>query len=281
MSKVSVFDPAWIDLVFEGRNKKYGAYQLRREDSKTTGLALLLGIGLMVSLVGIPAAANYLSPTEAVVTEKTTREIIIHDIEPPVFKEKEPEKPKPEPVFEEPAPKAAAPAASAPTTRFKPLAPTSEPVETPPTINDVHTSNPGSVTTPGTEGGISTTSTTAGVPGGTGENDEGEGTEIITTAAVDVMPFFPGGMKEFYEQVGKKFRTPDIASNSVLKVYVSFIVEKDGSMSNIKVARDPGNGMAKEAIRVLQSIKTKWEPGKKNGKPVRTAYSLPIVVNMK
>jgi len=63
-------------------------------------------------------------------------------------------------------------------------------------------------------------------------------------------------------------------------VYVSFVIERDGSMTDIQVKRDPGYGLGKEAVRVLKSIKTKWAPGMIAGKPVRTAYNLPITVEM-
>ena len=65
-----------------------------------------------------------------------------------------------------------------------------------------------------------------------------------------------------------------------MKVYVSFVIEKDGSMTDIQVKRDPGYGMGKEAIRVLKSLKTKWSPGMIGSKAVRTAYNLPITVQM-
>jgi protein TonB len=58
------------------------------------------------------------------------------------------------------------------------------------------------------------------------------------------------------------------------------VIEKDGSMTNIHVKRDPGYGLGKEAIRVLKSLRTKWTPGIINSKPVRTAYDLPITVQM-
>jgi len=278
MSKVSVFNPAWIDLVFEGRNKSYGAYQLRRDDSKTTSIALLSGIGLMALLAGAPALVNYFSPNVAVADNglKST-EVIVEEI--PLFKE--PETPKPDPVIEEPAkatPAAAAPEASAPTTRFTPLAPTSDPVEAPPTITTVLTTNPGSATTPGTPGGVGTTPSVAGVPGGTGTDESS--TTIETTVSVDVMPTYPGGMQKFYEEVGKKFRTPTVEDATTLRVYVSFVIEKDGTMTNVRVLKDPGHDMGKEAIRVLQSIKTKWIAGKKAGQSVRTAYNLPITINV-
>ena len=277
MSKVSVFNPAWIDLVFEGRNKSYGAYQLRRDDGKTTSIALLSGIGLMVALAGAPVIVNYFSPNEIVADNLKPTVVVVDEL--PLFTE--PEKPKPDPVIEEPAkatPAAAAPEASAPTTRFKPLAPTSDPVEAPPTITTVLTTNPGSVTNPGTPDGIGTTPSVAGVPGGRGTDESS--TTIETTVSVDVMPTYPGGMQKFYEEVGKKFRTPTVEDATTLRVYVSFVIEKDGTMTNVKVLKDPGHDMGKEAIRVLQSIKTKWIPGKKAGQPVRTAYNLPITINV-
>jgi protein TonB len=61
---------------------------------------------------------------------------------------------------------------------------------------------------------------------------------------------------------------------------MSFVIEKDGSMTDIKVVRNPGYGLDKEAIRVLKSLRTKWSAGMKNGKKVRTQYTLPILVKM-
>lgn len=278
MSKVSVFDHAWIDLVFEGRNQSYGAYQLRRQDPKTTMLALFTGIGLMVSMVGIPTVINYFAPKEVAAIDTPVPTIIEVDKLDKIFTQTE--KPKPEPVTEQPA---VAATAAAPTTRFtNELVATNEPVEAPPVIDEVLNTTPGQTTTAGTPGGIATTPATTGTSGGTGTTvTEETGSGLETTASVDVMPSFPGGMPEFYSQVGKKFRVPSLEDGSTLKVYVSFIVEKDGTMSNVKVLRDPGYDLGKEAIRVLQSIKTKWEPGKKKGHPVRTAYNLPIIVNVK
>ena len=65
-----------------------------------------------------------------------------------------------------------------------------------------------------------------------------------------------------------------------MSVSVSFVIEKDGSMTDIKVLRNPGYGLDKEAIRVLKALKTKWKPGVKNGKYVRTQYTLPIKIQM-
>ncbi|KGO93464.1 energy transducer TonB [Flavobacterium subsaxonicum] len=280
MSKVNVFNYAWIDLVFEGRNQEYGAYQLRRQDSKTTMLALFSGIGLMVALVSIPTVINYFSPVEevAAVTPDNGGLIIkVDDFKPPVL-----EKQKPEPLVEKPAPAAAAPPSATPTIQHTAFVATSDPVPDLPTMTEVLASNPGTTTTEGTPGGSIINGVPGGTPGGTGTavtTNTGSGDAIENF--VDVMPEYPGGIKEFYKEVGNRFRTPDTDSDTALKVYVSFVVEKDGSMTNIKVLRDPCNCMGKEAIRVLNTIKTRWAAGKKKGVAVRTAYNLPITVNLK
>ena len=61
---------------------------------------------------------------------------------------------------------------------------------------------------------------------------------------------------------------------------VSFVIEIDGTITDIQVKKNPGYGMDKEAIRVLKSLKTKWTPGMIDGKPVRTSYMLPIIVQL-
>lgn len=115
---------------------------------------------------------------------------------------------------------------------------------------------------------------------GNGDNPDKDVDVVNKTFELDKIPSYPHGMDEFYKYVAKNFRTPELDEGQVLTVLVSFIVEKDGSMSNIKVLRNPGYGMDKEAIRVLQSLKVKWEPGIIKGQKVRTEYALPIKVKV-
>jgi hypothetical protein len=100
--------------------------------------------------------------------------------------------------------------------------------------------------------------------------------EVYNTAGITEKPDFPGGIMEFYKFVGNNFKTPS-QPNLKGKVYITFIVEKDGSISDIKNIRDIGFGTGEEAIRVLK-ICPKWIPGKMNGEPVRVMYSLPITI---
>lgn len=279
MSKVSVFDQGWIDLVFEGRNKAYGAYKLRMEESKTTVFALITGIALLLSLVGIPAAINYLSPAPVADNVPLDKDIELTDIVIPVEKLVT-EKPKPIEQQQQAAP---APKEPSQTVAFRPLQPTSAPIVEPvPTQATLQQSNVGSTTSPGDGSNDFSTGVTSSTGGeGTGTTDGEDDNTVHADVALDEAPMFPGGLEKFYKKVGDAFNVPEIGTSTTIKVFVSFVVEKDGSMSNIKVVRDPGYGAGKEAIRVLKSIKTHWKPGKLRGKPVRTAYNLPITINVR
>jgi hypothetical protein len=90
-------------------------------------------------------------------------------------------------------------------------------------------------------------------------------------------PEFEGGIELFYKFVGENFRAPE-KEGLKGKVYITFIVEKDGSINDVKSLRDIGYGTGEEAIRVM-NICPKWTPGKINGEPVRTLYSLPITIH--
>ncbi|MNK88440.1 BlaR1 peptidase M56 [compost metagenome] len=92
-------------------------------------------------------------------------------------------------------------------------------------------------------------------------------------------PQFPGGIEKFYMFVGQNFKMPEEFSKQKKdgKLFIEFMVEKDGSLSEFNVVKDLGYGVADEAIRVLK-LSPKWIPATENGKPVRVMYSLPITL---
>lgn len=110
--------------------------------------------------------------------------------------------------------------------------------------------------------------------------DEQEPDENYIYVAVEVMPKYPGGMNEFRKFIAENFRNPKVDKNLKGNIIVQFVVEKDGSLSDIKVVRDLGYGTGKEAIRVV-GLAEKWKPGIQNGKTVRVRYALPIQVDVK
>lgn len=99
---------------------------------------------------------------------------------------------------------------------------------------------------------------------------------IYHIAGVEVKPDFPGGMQKFYEFFKKHFIMPDEEELNG-KVFASFIIEKDGSLSNIKIIRDMGFGVGHEVLRVLKGC-PKWIPGKQNSKTVRVQNTMPFAI---
>lgn len=95
----------------------------------------------------------------------------------------------------------------------------------------------------------------------------------------ETKPEFPGGIVEFYKFVGQNFKVPAEASKNKIdaKVFMQFMVEQDGSLSEFKILKDGGYGIGDEAIRVLK-LSPKWIPASIDGKPVRVMYNLPITI---
>ncbi len=97
--------------------------------------------------------------------------------------------------------------------------------------------------------------------------------------AIETKPEYPGGLSEFYKFVGKNFRmtAEGMANKASGKIYIQFIIERDGSLSDFIVIKDLGYGLSEEAIRVLK-LSPKWIPGTQNGKTVRVMYTLPFTI---
>ncbi len=95
---------------------------------------------------------------------------------------------------------------------------------------------------------------------------------------VESMPIFPGGGDAaLYRYLGANIEYPQMAKESVIQgtVWVTFVIEKNGKVSGIKVLRGIGGGCDEEAVRVIRNM-PRWTPGKQRGKPVRVQYNLPV-----
>ncbi|MBF7090548.1 energy transducer TonB [Flavobacterium sp. ALJ2] len=269
MSTSSIYENKWIDLVFENRNKEYGAYQLRHESSRNSFRALLMGLILITTVVCITMLVSKLnhvniSPT---LPDIPVIELKLTDI--PYVTEK---------------------SAAMPAVKSQPTETVIEKSQlTNPTIVEASRATPeiakntenAVVVTP-TEGGATTSTNTLTTGGNDSETEivktPGNGNKIVTTGSLDKLPEFPGGINKFYTYVGNNFNRPELDSERTIRIYVSFVIERDGSMTDILVRNDPGYGLGKEAVRVLKSLRTKWNPGMVDSKPVRTAYNLPITI---
>ncbi|MGH2666420.1 energy transducer TonB [Flavobacterium sp.] len=271
MSKLNINKNEWLELVFEGKNKEYGAYKLRQEDGKTTMKAFFSALALLAGLASLPMILS--SFDKPIVTKPidTDGPITVVDV---VLPPKKSEPAHPKTAVKNTAPK--------PPVKFvTPVVVKQEdaPQTEVPKNEDLPKTPSTNTDTPGTGTGPQT----GGNTGGPATDDPGTELDpiaILPSAVLEKNPNFPGGIAEFLKIVGNKFEAPSIEEERTVKVIVFFVVEKDGSLTNINVPRSPGYGLDKEAIRVLKSIKTKWEPGIYKGKPVRTSYSLPIIVKM-
>ena len=94
---------------------------------------------------------------------------------------------------------------------------------------------------------------------------------------VESMPEFPGGMKVLMNYLHENLKYPSLAKETGIqgRVFVAFVIETDGSISDVQVLRGIGGGCDQEAIRVVQNM-PKWIPGKQRGIPVRVRFNLPI-----
>lgn len=105
--------------------------------------------------------------------------------------------------------------------------------------------------------------------------EEVEEEKIFTI--VEQMPSFPGGESAMMKYLANNIKYPPIAKDAGIEgtVYVTFVVDENGNVKDVKVLRSIGGGTDEEAIRVVQNM-PKWSPGKQRGKPVKVQYNLPI-----
>ena len=268
MSNVNIYEKNWIDLVFEDKNKVYGAYQLRQENPRIMLFAFFGGITFILTLTAsLMFLSSFSNEVDSTVIDNEGPIIQLSDFN---YPKKNPE-----------TTKAVAP--------IKKDEPTEKKIEKKDLKNpdDVRTNkemkeNPIIDTdthATGTAGTAGTNVTSTTVNSGTTTIPSKGAEDTKTTAELDRLPEYPGGIKKFYEYVGNNFEKPDVTeSMAAVSVIMSFVIEKDGSMSSIKVLRSSDKNMEREAIRVLKSMRVKWLPGYKDGDKMRTLYTLPIKV---
>lgn len=258
--KLDLLKRTWTDIVFEGRNKSYGAYELRMTNPKVTWRAFGIGAFVFAFLVSIPMWAGLIDFSSSDDDATLDKKIVTIKM-PPKEKPKEnlPPPPPPPPKVDQ--------------VKFvKPVvAKAEEVVEEPPKIKEIVDKKLGAETIKGDPDAELTVE-----PVGNGPKDVVEEDNTIYNAAgIEVKADFPGGVDKFRAYIGKNYQLPDEEGLNG-KVFVSFVVEKDGSLTDIKVLRDIGYGTGKEAVRVIKSCPIKWNPGEQNGKKVRMLFSLPI-----
>lgn len=264
MKNVSIYGKKWLAIIFEQKNKEYGAFELRQNEEKTTLKAFFSGVGALVLILATMVFFTSFGdkPEELTI-------VLIKPVSPTLFKIKT----KQVVAKKNLSPKKAISTKKTPNSGQIQIVKTEKADPTTTVINvepKSFTDNSDGGTTNATVGG-----TFSGSPV-TPETINPNGVE--SSANVDAQPTFPGGMERFYTYVGRTFNKPEYEEPKTIRLLVQFVVERDGALSNIIVLSKTDIDLNNEAIRVLKSLKTKWNAGIKDGQKVRTQYTLPITI---
>lgn len=263
----------FLDILFEGRNKDYGAYALRNRYDRRVRNAVMGTASIVLVVMGGYVLNNTLMAHDVV-----NRPVVL---ETPAMIDPLDE-PLPDPVLPPPPPVQAAPPPAAPTVDFASLvvAPDRDvrPEEEPPRISDIGNNAIGFENREGDPNGRPEGLDDLKGPT-TGVVDmpvAPEREEILSF--VEIMPEFPGGEAALFKYLKKNLMYPHMAQENGVggTVFVQFVVSRDGSISDVKtVGAAKGAGLEEEAMRVVRKMPG-WKPGKQNGKPVTVLYNLPI-----
>ena len=266
MAKIDLTSQEWCQLIFEGKNQAYGAYKMRANSTKRHNLAMLAV--LVIALIGftIPTLVKLATPKQKeVMTEVTT----LSKLAEPEIKQEEMKRVEP-----------VAPPPPALKSSIKFTAPVIKKDE------EVHEDNEIK-----SQEELTSTKVAISIADVKG-NDEANGKDIadlkqVVTQAepepekvfdmVEQMPTFPGGQQELMSYLGKNIKYPTIAQENGTqgRVIIQFVVERDGSITDVHVARGVDPYLDKEAVRV-----PKWIPGKQNGKAVRVKFTVPVMFRL-
>lgn len=266
----------WTDIIFEGKNKEFGAYELRNQSVRRHNMAMLSVVVVIVLALLISLFVSSIERAEETITGEAEQEMVSVDT---TQDEPEPED-EPEDRFEEPEVEEVLPEEVLNTVKVTEIA----------IVDDDQVSKEDEVKN---QEELTQTETAFGA------SDFDKGTDDVTVVrevknevvveekkapepekiftAVEESPKFPGGDAELYKWLNKNTRYPEMAAQNNIqgRVTVQFVVEKNGSVGEVKVVRGKDPDLDKEAVRVVKSL-PKFIPGKMNGQSVRVWYTLPI-----
>ncbi len=260
MEANKILNAEFLDILFEGRNKEYGAYELRKAYNKrmVRSIIIMLGVCLLIFLASILAKT---------IESKVPKKMVVQDVQLEDIKQpKEPEPPPPPPPPKEP-PKVEV-------TKFTPPKIVKDeevkPEEKPPEQEKLEDTKIGAFN----QEGVKDLGVAPPVEKGTGQvaapkTQEQDYDKEFTSVQVEAK--FPGGQDAWRKFLERNLNNQTPADNGAAPgnytVTVSFLVDKAGNISEVKALNDPGYGCATEAVRVIQKG-PKWQPAIQNGRNV-------------
>jgi len=260
--KVNLFNEAWVNLLFKERNQEYGAFELRKDSSRRHKWGIIAALVFFALVIWLPILYTQITAKnkdrDDVVTTLSNIEIIKKVEQPKIEVEKPPPPLKSSIKFTPPV--------------IKPDEEVQEDEQI--KTQEELTKTDINISTQDVKG----TDEEKGI-----DIDElnktlvGEEKESAPYTIVEQMPEYPGGEDALRKYLSTAVKYPRIATENGVqgKVFVNFVVDKNGSISNVKVLRGVDSALDQEAVRVIKAM-PKWIPGKQNGETVRVSYTIPI-----
>jgi periplasmic protein TonB len=265
--KIDINSPEWCNIVFEGKNKDYGAYELRQKSNRRHVKALIILVVLFVFVLFLPKLIDKVIPEIADDKMTEVTKISTLNVDPPNHKE--------EIIIELPPPVLKS------SIKF-----------TPPVIKPDDQVAPDDEIK--TQASLNETKINISIATVKGDDDDSTAIDVVdldknkaitgttedkdsTYKFVDQMPEFPGGEKALLNWLNSHIRYPYSAIENEIegKVYVQFVVDKKGNVGNAFVYCSVEHSLDQEALRVVNDL-PRWNPGKQGGVPVKVSFIVPI-----
>ena len=276
MSKIDLISNDWTEIVFSGRNQAYGAYQLRKGTGRRNIWSMVFVAAVAaLAYVGLSAYNSYQEAQKAKFEAEMEASLLEQKKEAKV--EKKTETPKIEQVKQVEKVKSSI-------------------AFTPPVIKKDSEVKPEEEMK--TQDQLNESKTAVGAFTGEGNDDEGgtilKAVEEIAAPeppkheeenkvfdVVEQMPAFPGGQAALMQYLSSHVKYPAVAEENGIsgRVTIQFVVERDGSVTDVRTMKSVDPSLDREAERVVKSM-PKWIPGKQNGSPVRVKYFVPVVFRL-
>ena len=275
MAKIDLIDNGWVDLVFEGKNQAYGAYQLRKDTGKRNVYSLLVMFAIGVAIaafVAIKGVVENAMKSDVAIEADVELAKLAEKKEAKVEKKEEPKVEKIEVEKVKSSVKFVPPVIKK-DDEVKP----EEELKSQEELNKTNTAI-GAFDVKGNDeaaGEVLKAKEVIAQP----EPPKEEETKVFDV--VEQMPSFPGGQSALLQYLSSNIKYPVVAEENGVqgRVIVTFVVEKDGSITDVRVVKSVDPSLDKEAQRVVKSM-PKWIPGKQNGAAVRVKYTVPVTFRL-
>ena len=275
MAKIDLIDNGWVDLVFEGKNQAYGAYQLR----KNTGIRNLKALAVMFAafliIAGIVYAKvsieNYIASKNAAIEADVELQSLAEKKE---IKEEKKDEPEVEKIEVERVKSSVA--FTVPEIKKDDEVKEDQEMKSQDDLAETNTAI-GAFTVEGND----ETAEVKHVEEKIAEPEPVKEEETKVFDVVEQMPSFPGGPSALMQYLSSNIKYPVVAEENGVqgRVVCTFVVERDGSITDVRVVKSVDPSLDKEAVRVVKSM-PKWIPGKQNGSAVRVKYTVPVTFRL-